>query len=705
MASVVAPSLALTPPNKPEDMERAKREHWSYQPIADPTPPQVKHADHVADPIDAFVLARLEKANIEPAPTADRRTLIRRLSFDLTGLPPTYDQVQAFVNDKSPDAYAKLVDRLLASPQYGEHWARHWLDVARYADTIGYDGGGRMRKFPFAWTYRDYVIRSFNDDKPYNRFITEQIAADRMGLPEGDPALAGLGLLTVGRQFLGKINSITDDRIDVITRGIMAQTVACARCHDHKYDVIPTTDYYALYGVLRSVDVPEPMDMPVIGKPMGNDKQQASYQAELAKRTKAVEDHLQKVRDAVSKEITERADDYLKLAAGKVDMIDHIWRRLASHFKRAWQRAGKPDPTTPERKADIIKYVSELSQESPELFFNQGERNENNRLKGRVAALQLESPGAPPRAMVVTASKPFDPYVFIRGNQGARGDHVDRRFLTVLGGQKFTEGAGRLELARAVASDKNPLTARVWANRVWMHLLGEALVRTPGDFGNRGEQPTHPLLLDHLATQLIKSGWSTKQLIRRIVMSSTYRQANVINDDYAQRDPENRLIWRANRKRLMFEATRDALLSVAGRLDASLYGRPVDLFKSPYSTRRAVYGFIDRQDLPQTLRAFDFANPDQSTPERAVTTVPQQALFMMNSPFVIEQAQAVTKHTEAIADPGQRLVALYHRVYQRDPSASEMDLGRHYLGDKPSDDAWARYAQALLLSNEFVFVD
>jgi hypothetical protein len=395
----------------------------------------------------------------------------------------------------------------------------------------------------------------------------------------------------------------------------------------------------------------------------------------------------------------------LKLAAGKVDNIDHVRRRLERHFKHAWIKAGKPDPVTPEQKAAIIHQVAELSQESPEQFFNQGERDQNNRLRGAIASLQLESPGAPPRAMVVTASKPFDPYVFIRGDQGSRGDKVDRRFLTVLGAAKFTDGAGRLEFAQAVASDTNPLTARVWTNRVWMHLLGEALVRTPGDFGSRGEQPTHPLLLDHLAAQLIKSGWSTRQLIRRIVMSGTYRQANLINDDYARRDPENRLIWRANRKRLTFEATRDALLAVAGRLDGSMFGRPVDLFASPYTTRRTVYGFIDRQDLPQTLRAFDFANPDQSTPERAETTVPQQALFMMNSPFVIEQAKAVTQHIANVTDTTPRLIELYHRVYQRDPSAAELDMGRRYLGDKPDPDAWARYAQALLLSNEFVFVD
>jgi len=680
-------------------------DHWAYQAIDDPAVPPVKQADRVRDPIDAFVLARLESAGMRPAPTADRRTLIRRLSYDLTGLPPTWQQVQEFVGDESPDAYAKLVDRLLASPHYGEHFGRHWLDVARYADTIGYDGGGRMRKFPFAWTYRDYVIRSFNEDKPYNRFLIEQIAADRLDLPEGDPAQAGLGLLTVGRQFLGRINEITDDRIDVITRGIMGTTVSCARCHDHKYDPVPTTDYYALYGVLRSVEVPEPADMPVIGEPRGTEQQQAKYEQQYNKLTKELEDHLKSVHEEVTREARERADEYFKLVSGQVDTIDHVRRRLRNHYTRIWRRMGKPEKLNDEQRKEFVEKGSNIKLEDADRFFNQVQRNKHNNLKGKIAQLMLNNHAAPPRAMVVSETNPFDPYVFIRGNQGQRGEKVARRFLSVLGGQKFTDGAGRLEFARAVASDDNPLTARVWVNRVWMHLLDEGLVRTPGDFGTRGQPPTHPDLLDHLATRLIKSGWSTKKLVRSIVMSSTYRQAVVTNADYAQRDPENRLIWRANRKRLAFEPTHDALLAVSDQLNTSMFGRPVDLFGDKYAKRRAVYGFIDRQDLPQTLRAFDFASPDHSTPERLETTVPQQAMFMMNSSFVIDQAKALVAKLKDVKERDKRVASLHHILYQREPRDRDLMLANDYLGDKPTADDWARYTQALMLANEFVFVE
>ncbi|MBI1370686.1 MAG: DUF1553 domain-containing protein [Planctomycetes bacterium] len=686
-------------------VEEGKKTLWSVQPVGHPAPPAVKNETWVKSPIDRFVLGRLEAENVPPSPEADKRSLIRRVYFDLVGLPPTYEQVEAFVHDASPNAYDKIVDELLARPQFGERWARHWLDIARYADTIGYDGGGRQRKFPFAWTYRDYVIRALNDDKPYDRFVIEQIAADRLGLAPNDPALAALGFLTVGRQFLGNIDNITDDRIDVVGRGLMGLTIGCARCHDHKYDPIPTTDYYAMYGVFRSLDVPEPMDMPIVGEASGTDQQKAEYQAELAKRQKAVDDHLKEVHDRVMKEAADRADEYLSLATDQVEQIPRVRRRLESHFKRAWREAGKPNPITPEKKAEIVAKVQSICEESPELFLDQGESEKFQRLKGAIIDLQLNSPGAPPRAMAVTDGSPYNPYVFVRGSGGNRGENVDRRFLSVLGGQKFNDGSGRLELAKAIASADNPLTARVWVNRIWMHLIGEAIVRTPADFGVRGEQPTHPALLDYLARDLMDHGWSTKRIIRSIALSATYRQASEVNPDRLQRDPENRLISHMNRKRLEFEPLRDALLATAHRLDGSMFGRPVDLFADHASTRRAIYGFIDRQDLPMTLRAFDFASPDATTPQRLETTVPQQSLFMMNSPFLAEQAQAVAQSTASIGDRPQRINVLYERVLERPATQGEVDLANGYLGSSPDEPMWARYAQVLMLSNEFVFVD
>lgn len=687
------------------DITWAKANHWAYQPIADPTSPAVKNTDFVRDPIDTFVLAGLEAAGLSPSAQADRRTLLRRLYFDLIGLPPTFEQVQSFINDDSPDAYSARVDALLNDPRFGERWGRHWLDVARYADTIGYDGGGRQRRFPFAWTYRDYVIRAFNEDKPYNRFVLEQIAADKLDLDANDPNLAALGMLTIGRQFSGNIHEITDDRIDVITRGMMGLTVQCARCHDHKYDAIPATDYYALYGVFRNLDVPEALDLPTIGDSMGTPEQVQQYEAELAKRQKAIEDHLNSVQSAVNNEIPKRVDEYLALVMGKTEHINDMRPALRDCFRDAWNDAGKPDEINDEQKQQIIARTHELAQGNPERFKNQTERDQLNQKRGGLITLQLESPGAPPRAMSVTEGRPFDPYVFVRGSAGNRGEKVDRRFLLVLGGQKFDEGSGRLELAQAVIADDNPLTARVWANRVWMHLMDEALVRTPGDFGSRGEAPTHPQLLDHLSTRLIQNDWSTKNLIRAIVMSTTYQQQSSLRETAAAKDPENRLIWRMNRKRLAFEPTHDALLAVANRLDTSMYGRPVDLFNAPYSQRRAVYAFVDRQDLPQTLRAFDFASPDHSTPTRLETTVPQQALFMLNGPFVAEQAKSLTGEVMKSESGDERIRMIYRRVLSRDPDEDELTMAYGFVGDSNDHDTWARLAQTLMMSNEFVFVD
>lgn len=697
LAVTTAPGVAQV------DIEKAKREHWAYQKIANPTPPRVEHADRVHDPIDAFVLARLEANGLTPAEDADRRTLIRRVYFDLIGLPPTFDQVEAFVADTSSDAYAKVVDTLLASPRFGERWGRHWLDVARYADTIGYDGGGRQRKFAFAWTYRDYVIRSFNGDKPYNRFVVEQIAADRLGLGANDPALAGLGLLTVGRQFLGNVHNLADDRIDVVTRGVMGLTVQCARCHDHKYDPVPTADYYAMYGVFRSIEVPEPLDMPVVGEAMGTPEQRKAYEAELAKRTKAVDDHLVAVHAEVVKEARDRGRDYLDLVSGKRENIKNMRRGLRDHYAFVWKKAGAPNPIPDELIPSLIEQGAAIRFEHNRRFFNQKQRDRFNTLRGKIVELQLDSQGAPPRAMVVTDGKPFRPYVFERGQAGSRGENVDRRWLSVLGGDKFKDATGRLELARAVTAPDNPLTARVWANRVWMHLFGEGIVRTPGDFGSRGQPPTHPLLLDHLATRLVDNGWSTKRLIRAIVLSGTYRRSANATIATIQRDPENRWLARQNRRRLAFEPLRDSVLAVAGRLDPRLFGRPVQLFGKSPSNRRAVYGFIDRQDLPQTLRAFDFASPDHSTPRRLETTVPQQAMFMMNSPFVMQLADAVAAKSKPAGD--DRIAAIYRIVLSRNPSIAETVMARSYLGESPDEEAWSRFAHTLMQSNEFAFID
>lgn len=519
--------------------------HWAFQPPVAHPPPEVKDSAWPKNDIDRFILAALEQRGISPSPLADPRTLLRRVSFDLTGLPSSAEQTAAFELDHGDEAYQRVVDGLLAAPHFGERWARHWLDVARYADTKGYVFQ-EDRNYPKAYTYRDWVIAAFNEDLPYDRFVIAQIAADQIGDPSAAPAT---GFLTLGRRFINNLQDIIDDRIDVVSRGLMGLTVSCARCHDHKYDPIPAADYYSLYGVFASSREPKQPDAPL---------------------------------------------------------------------------------------------------------------------------------------MLADADQLVQPVVFLRGNPSSPGPQVPRQFLAVLTGPErkpFEHGSGRLELAQAIASPQNPLTARVWVNRVWDHLFGQGLVTTPSDFGTRSDPPTHPQLLDYLACRLIREGWSTKKLIRAMVESRTYQQAS--NDREAGRalDPENRLLWRMNRRRLDMEALRDSLLVAAGRLDRTVGGPSVQITDPPFPPRRSVYGFIERQNLPGFFRTFDFASPDAHTPRRPLTTVPQQALYLMNSPFAIEQATYLANRPEvqqAAADD-QRVAALFRKALGRDPRDDERDLALAYL--------------------------
>ncbi len=528
-------------PKPPSDAAQ----HWAFQlPVAHP-PPDIKDSTWPNTDLDRFILAALQQRGLTPSPPAGPRTLLRRVYYDLTGLPPSAEESAAFELDPSDQAYQRVVDGLLASPHFGERWARHWLDVSRYADTKGYVFQ-EDRNYPQAYTYRDWVIAAFNNDLPYDRFVIAQIAADQIGDASAAPAA---GFLTLGRRFINNMQDIIDDRIDVVSRGLMGLTVGCARCHDHKYDPIPAADYYSLYGVFASSREPKQPDAPLL------------------------------LTDA--------------------------------------------DPLV-------------------------------------------------------------QPVVFLRGNPSIRGPQVPRQFLAVLAGparKPFERGSGRLELAQAIASPQNPLTARVWVNRVWDHLFGQGLVTTPSDFGTRSDPPSHPELLDYLACRLMSEGWSTKKLIRAIVESRTYRQAS--DDREADRavDPENRLLWRMNRRRLDLEALRDSLLVAAGRLDRTIGGPSVQIIEPPFTTRRSVYGFIERQNLPGFFRTFDFASPDAHTPRRPLTTVPQQALYLMNSPFAIEQATYLANRPEVqqAATDELRVGALYRCALGRDPSGDERDLALDYL--------------------------
>ncbi len=793
----------------------ARTQHWAFQTVQKPAVPKVKKSSWVQTPVDNFILAKLEEKKLKPAPQADRRTLIRRLNYNLLGLPPTPEEVIAFERDKSPDAYAKVVDRLLASPHYGERWGRHWLDVARYADTKGYLAGGEERRYKFSYTYRDYVIRAFNEDKSYDQFLIEQIAADRLPLGEDKSSLAALGFLTLGRRFLNNPNDIIDDRIDVVTRGTMGLTVTCARCHDHKFEPIPTEDYYALHGIFDSSE--EPGELPLL-KPLTDSPQYQDYLKEVAKINKEIGEFEEKEIEKFRADLRKNVGDYLIAAneaskledqskfddlAGNQKVLPVILRRWMTvltepqkqsdpilgpwfectrfsgtnftvEVKPLLDRLASDSPganlvvakAIVEKKPESLKQVAEVYEQ---LFQNidaewaEAQKNaakekqatpvsltDTNRealrlvlyaekspvnvpdsevrkiharrlgegaapLRNKIEALSWTHPGVPTRAMAMAdRPNPHNSPVFKRGNPGNRGAEVPRRFLEVLSTEQpmlFTNGSGRLELARAIASTNNPLTARVYVNRVWLQHFGAGLVSTPGDFGVRTEAPLQHDLLDYLAATFMENGWSTKKLHRLIVLSATYQQSSDASPKNLAADPENRYFDHMNRRRLDFESLRDTLLAASGKLDPQVGGLPVDLVTEPFPTRRTIYGLIDRQNLPGVFRTFDFANPDTSNQGRFFTTVPQQALFLMNSPFVIQQAQQLVKRDGIARAKTQKdkIEAMYQLLWQRPAETSEVRQAEKFLALQPtattSLSPLEKYAQVLLLSNELMFVD
>ena len=736
-----------------------------------------------------------------------------------------------------------MVDRLLASPRYGERWGRHWLDVARYADTKGYVFT-QERRYPYAFTYRDYVIDAFNADLPYDRFIVQQLAADQLPHDGDTRPLAAMGFLTVGRRFLLDQNEIIDDRIDVVSRGLLGLTVTCARCHDHKFDPIPTEDYYSLYGVFASSI--EPADLPILDWPgAGKAAGASTFMKKLDAAKKKRDAYIAARRDDIQKDFAARFSQYLKAgydlgfdgrsrqldARALADKLDArrlrgvmtLWKRhldatrskfdpvLAPwHAFAALPREGfaakavevqrglthpknaKATPIhplvarvvlgdiSPSSMAEVVaRYVTlfgqvearqkeqaartpgqaapalaeadweslrlavyrqdgplAVSDDPRSLFLNQTQRNQLAQLNGAIDRLNATDASAPPRAMVLNDTpQPVDPHVFLRGNPGRPGKAVPRRFLHVLAGPEpppFRKGSGRLELAQAIADARNPLTARVLVNRVWHWHFGKGLVTTPSDFGLRSDLPSHPELLDHLAARFLADGWSIKALHRRIMLSRTYQQSSAPRPDAALEDPENRLVWRFSPQRLDFEAMRDSILAVSGDLDAMIGGRPVAITTAPFTTRRTVYGFIDRQNLDGLYRTFDFAVPDATSPRRFVTTVPQQALFLMNSPFLHQQARRLssTIGQDASADVSDGIRRLYLRVLSRQPDADELALAADFLRREAGPSAprldgwkqimngkvggsladpplspWEQFAQVLLLTNEFMFME
>ncbi len=587
-------SVAAAPPPAPLDAEAGKR-FWAFQPPQSHPAPAVRDGANALRKIDAFLLARLEQAGVEPAPPADRRTLLRRVTFDLTGLPPTPAEAEAFVNDPAPDAYEKCVERLLARPAYGERWARFWLDVARYAeDQAHIVGDDKSLTYPNAYLYRDWVIKALNDDVPYDRFVTLQLAADLVESP-ASPNLPALGFVGLGPKYydrgrLAVMAEEWEDRVDVVGRGLLGLTVACARCHDHKYDPIKTEDYYGLAGVFASTKL------------------------------------------------------YNRPLAGAKGTEDAKQPKDAMH--------------------------------------------------------------------VVREGTPTDLAVFLRGDVNSKGAVVPRHFVSVLSdtsAKPFRQGSGRRELAAAVTDRHNPLTARVIVNRVWAAYFGRGLVATPANFGALGERPTHPELLDDLAVRFMDGGWSLKSLHREIVLSAAYRRSS--STEYSvrstQTDPQNLLLAHMPRRRLGVEAWRDAVLAASGRLSRAVGGQSLDPL-DPKEARRTVYSRVSRLELNRLLALFDFPDPNVTADRRVETTTPLQKMFVLNSPFMVAQAEALAGRlaAEVPGDDGRRIDAAYRLLYGRAPGDAETRLGREFLSRGADRKArWPQYAHVLLAANEMMFVD
>jgi hypothetical protein len=789
LASTGDPKAAI----KAKDTSAGKS-HWAWQPLKNVVPPPVLNPQWSKTPIDSFIVAKLAQKRMAPSPLVDRASLIRRAYYDLVGLPPMPWEVQAFVDDKAPNAWEKVIDRLLQSPHYGERWGRYWLDVARYSDTKGEANKKESPLYVDAWTYRDYVIDAFNKDKPYDRFIIEQIAADKLNLGQDKRPLAALGFLTVGDRFNGKKDDIINDRIDTVSKAFLGLTVACARCHDHMFDPIPQKDYYSLHGVFASTA--EPKDNPIIAaqtdaklyqnylkareeatkgamnyvkgefervrkifhqhagdllmaqKNNGQDKRKyieavggsAKSVGEIAQmamrgsgtvpRQNPVVLPFLKLSEIPEKQFSEKAPAVCEqiaannerrgpkinplLAAAfkgqKPTSMDDVAEIYNKFFQEIEKKAAqvKPDPATKlaggisatadENLAQMIAApfaLDPMKDFDPDEVkgFPQQIAYKIQNLMRAVTQVELTHPGAPKRAMVVQdAPVAKNSFVYIRGEANNKGEIAPRRFLEILSPAnrpEFKEGSGRLELAQAIASKTNPLTARVMVNRIWLHHFGEGLVATPDDFGTMAGQPSHPELLDYLANRFMQKGWSVKAMHKEIMMSAVYQQVTETNEAYAKADPENSLLWHYPLRRLELEPLRDSLLYIAGELDLKVGGQPVNILSEPYSMRRSVYGYIDRRELPEMMNYFDFANPSMSIGKRHETTVPQQALFMMNSPLVVDVARKLLNRPEmSLAKTDEkRIHALYWMVYQRPPKPTEIELGLQFVQSMTPTDA------------------
>ena len=816
-------------------LSQKARDHWAFKPVGNyPVPTKLSMPGWCQNEVDAFVMAKLDQFGLKPSPSADGEALLRRLNYDLIGLPPSNSEAESFGREYDNAAardvlslrsgqparaatavVERAVDRLLASSGYGERWARHWLDTARYSDTKGLRRAGTIENFEGSWTYRDYVIDAFNTDKPYDQFIIEQLAADRLpDLAKDDARLAALGFITVGKRF-GNNDDTIDERIDATTKGFLGLTVSCARCHDHKFDPIPAADYYSLHGIFSSIE--EPMQNPVVRDPLlaGKNAPSNAYRADFEKKhTELINEtargyykHIASLLGSLHKEFAPRAmasmfggyrstagydilkkydlqdfreidssymvrpdspitgplarlkriseENFPKEAPGVIadaladkkspvnpiiaDALRNLKPRTLEEVALAYQsvflknhdkifahiqlrgapgrKGDKDDPAIAQLASypwplpniedistvPLLELLTEARtfcenwQAAPSQSFRNGNKPAKYFKFKEINDLDITHKGGPGTAMVVTDNeKPRDSYVFIRGDRNKRGAVTPRQFLEVLAGPErlpFYEGSGRRELALAIASRTNPLTSRVLVNRLWLHHFGAGIVSSPDDLGNMSETPTHLELLDWMANNFVENGWSIKKMHKKILLSAAYRQsANpntnplVVQKDKAAVDPfkvdsSNKYIWHANLRRLDFESIRDSMLVLSGKLDRAMGGRAVNITDEPYSYRRTIYGFIDRDRLSELQSQFDFSDPDMANTKRGSTIVPQQALFFMNNPLAIEVARNVTSRPELLkaTSDSERIALLYRIMYQRSPTVPEAKVALEFV--------------------------
>ena len=807
---------AMIPEGQQGGFTDEQQNYWAFQPVVDHEPPVVNDPNWNHHPIDRFVLAKMQERGLQPAAPADRLTWLRRATFDLTGVPPTPEDAEAFLRDTSPKAYERVVERLLASPLYGERWGRHWLDVARYADSTGNDEDHR---YPYAWKYRDYVIEAFNDDMPYDQFVREQIAGDL--LPGNDPSqvnqrgIIATGFLALGPKAVAQqdkqrmLYDVYDEQIEVVSKSMLGLTVACARCHDHKFDPILTKDYYSLAGIFastRSFKNPSSHVSSLLFKPLVEQAVYDRYEAEqrVIKNKRIELDNLADIEleeyvdsvagriaeymlaarevyedGAVAAELSAARDldstqlnkwvAYLQptdvprgqLAAWRDSMASKQGEVAASyqeafgktlkewhHTIRRWRASAielirngsMPPPPKPRFRPGRDRFFYDVyhAKNAP-LRFDGDERNAIlkpetvatiKRLKVEVSELEANAMPEPPMANAVEEGQSVEQRVFVRGDYNAEGEIAPKVFPAIIAGFDQTpanSGSGRLELAEWIASPGNPLTARVMVNRIWQKHFGEGIVRTPSNFGKLGTPPTHPELLDWLASSFVEEGWSVKEMHRKIMLSNAYRMGSTTSATAAKNDPANQWLSHFNRRRLDVEELRDGMLAIDRSLDLSMGGTLQAGFGTDRensnsrlsidptsSVRRMVYLPLRRANLPTLLNLFDFGDAVTSLGKRPVTNVAPQALFMMNSEFVAARAGNLAEQllAERVWTETERAKHAYMAVLTREADAGEIDSALSYIGTYTArfegatpQEAWQSYCRILLASNDFIYVD